>query len=321
MPEPVTLPRAGGQPFLTDGGLETDLLFTQGVDLPEFAAFPLLETADGIERLRRYYDAHLAIAAAHGTGFVLETPTWRASSVWGSRLGYDAAGLVRVNRRAVELMLELRERWAGHDRPISISGNIGPQADAYAPSTVLSARAAGEYHGAQVRTFADAGVDLVTALTISYVEEAVGIVQAAGQAGVPVVISFTVETDGRLPSGQTLREAVISLDEQTDGAALYVMVNCAHPTHFAAELEPGEAWTQRIAGIRANASTRSHAELDEAETLDDGDPEDLGSRYAELAVSLPRLTVAGGCCGTDARHVAAIARAWPAVRALTPGPG
>jgi homocysteine S-methyltransferase len=310
----LPLPLPDGRLLLTDGGLETDLLFSQGVDLPEFAAFPLLETAEGVERLNRYYASYLAIAREHGTGFVLESPTWRASSVWGARLGYDAAALDRVNRRAVALMAGLREQWAEPGLPILVSGNIGPQADAYRPATSLSVAAAQAYHAAQIATFADAGVDLVTALTVTYVDEAIGITRAAVSAGVPVVISFTVETDGRLPSGQPLGEAVTALDAATGGAAAYLMINCAHPTHFAGALEPGSAWTDRIRGIRANASTSSHAELDEAETLDDGDPADLGRRYAHLAQLLPQVAVVGGCCGTDTRHVAAIARAWPDAR-------
>ena len=303
--------------LLTDGGLETDLLFHQGVDLPEFAAFPLLETAEGVERLRRYYVSYLAIAAEHRTGFVLETPTWRASSVWGARLGYDAAALDRVNRRAIALVADLRESWGHPQLPVLLSGNIGPQADAYRPASTLSAAEAQDYHVAQVATFADAGADLVTALTITYVDEAIGITRAAVRAGVPVVISFTVETDGRLPSGQPLGDAVTALDEATDRAAAHLMVNCAHPTHFAGVLEPGSAWTDRIRGVRANASTSSHAELDEADALDDGDPADLGRRYAGLTGLLPRLAVVGGCCGTDARHVAAIAGALSDARVPT----
>ncbi len=308
----VPSPLTDGRLFLTDGGLETDLLFLQGVDLPEFAAFPLLETEEGTARLVRYYEGYLAIAREAGTGFVLETPTWRASSGWGERLGYDAAGLDRVNRLAVALVAGLRDRWATPDLPVLVSGDLGPQADAYAPATVLTADEAQAYHAPQIATFAAAGVDLVTALTIGYTDEAIGIVRAAVAAGVPAVVSFTVETDGRLPSGQALGEAVTALDEATDGAATHLMVNCAHPTHFAGVLEPRAAWTARIRGVRANASTRSHAELDEAETLDDGDPDDLGRRYADLATVLPRLAVVGGCCGTDTRHVRAIARAVPA---------
>jgi homocysteine S-methyltransferase len=87
------------------------------------------------------------------------------------------------------------------------------------------------------------------------------------------------------------------------------MINCAHPTHFASALEPGASWVRRIMSLRANASTLSHAELDEATEIDEGDPESLGREYRELRDRFPHLTVLGGCCGTDHRHVEAIGRA------------
>ena len=150
----------------------------------------------------------------------------------------------------------------------------------------------------------------VTALTMTNAQEAIGIVRAAVAAGVPIAMSFTVETDGRLPSGETLRAAIERVDAETDGAAEHFMINCAHPTHFTSALADDGPWLQRIRGVRANASMRSHAELDEADELDDGDPLDLGGRYADLRGTLPNLTILGGCCGTDIRHVTAICEAW-----------
>jgi homocysteine S-methyltransferase len=176
----------------------------------------------------------------------------------------------------------------------------------------MTADEAAAYHAVQVGTFAESAADLVTAVTMTYVDEAVGVVDAARAADVPVVISFTVETDGRLPGGQALGDAVEEVDSRTDGAVAYFMVNCAHPTHFRDVLEPGSAWSGRIRGLRANASRSSHAELDEAEELDTGDPEELGREYVGLRERLPALTVLGGCCGTDHRHIGAIARAWTA---------
>ena len=123
---------------------------------------------------------------------------------------------------------------------------------------------------------------MVTVLTMTYAEEAIGITRAAVESGLPVVISFTLETDGRLPSGQALGEAIQQVDEDTESAPAYYMINCAHPTHFEDVLEPGAPWIDRIRGLRANASTKSHAELDEATELDDGDPADLGERHAAL---------------------------------------
>jgi S-methylmethionine-dependent homocysteine/selenocysteine methylase len=301
---PMALPD-GSQLFIGDGGLETVMIFEEGLELPEFASFTLLRDEAGRAALRRYYEGFLAIAAEHGTGFTFDPPTWRASEKWGAALGYSPAAIGDLNREAVAFAREVCERGAG-DVPVAVTGMIGPEGDGYSPESLLSAAEAEEYHAKQVGVFAAEGVDMVSGMTMTYVEEAVGIVRAAGAAGLPVTVSFTVETDGRLPSGEPLREAVERLDAETGGAALFQMINCAHPTHFTAELEGDGAWLGRIGGIRANASRRSHAELDEAEELDSGAPEELGAEYAALEPRLPDLRVVGGCCGTDQRHVASI---------------
>jgi S-methylmethionine-dependent homocysteine/selenocysteine methylase len=304
----AALPQLSDELFITDGGIETTLIFNRGIDLPEFAAFYLLKDDAGADEVLRYFLPYLELAKEHGAGFVLESPTWRASARWGEKLGYGADQLEAVNRRAIELMADLRERYAEDVSPIVISGCIGPQDDAYRPQQMLSADEATDYHSTQIGTFADTDADMVAALTLTYVDEAIGIARAAQEAGIPAAISFTVETDGRLPSGQSLPEAIAQTDAATAGAPAYYMINCAHPTHFEAVL--GGSWTTRIRGLRANASTMSHAELDEAPELDDGDPADLGARYAGLRPRLPELNVLGGCCGTDDRHVASICRAW-----------
>jgi len=296
--------------LLTDAGLETVLVFHEGLELPHFAAFPLLDDEEGRATLRRYYEPFLALAAERGAGFVLETPTWRANSDWGARLGYSPIDLHRVNADAVALARELALAWVGSGR-VLISGAVGPRGDGYVPGAMMTSEEAAAYHRPQIRTFAEAGVDLVTALTLSYVEEAVGVVAAAAEAGIPSVVGFTVETDGRLPSGTTLGEAIGQVDAATGSAAAWFAVNCAHPEHiahgFPAEDEP---WQSRIGALRANASRQSHAELDEAEVLDDGDPADLARGYVDLGARLPAVRVLGGCCGTDVRHVSALAGAW-----------
>jgi S-methylmethionine-dependent homocysteine/selenocysteine methylase len=311
------LPQLGGDIFLTDGGIETVLIFHDGLDLPLFAAFALLKDEQGTERLRSYYAPYVALARERGLGFVLESPTWRASPRWAAELGYDREQLDGLNRKAIALLEEIRGERRTGDPPIVISGCVGPQDDGYNPSELLSAEAAREYHSAQIGTFADTAADMITAITITYSEEAIGVARAAAEAGLPAAISFTVETDGRLPSGQALGEAIEQVDRETGGSPSYYMINCAHPTHFASVLDEGDGWRERIAGLRANASTRSHAELDEADELDEGDPAELAARYAELRQRLPRLTVLGGCCGTDHRHVAAIR---DACLASAPGP-
>jgi S-methylmethionine-dependent homocysteine/selenocysteine methylase len=287
---------------LTDGGIETVLIFDEGIELPCFAAFDLLRTPEGTEALRAYYEPYLEVAREHRVPFVLGAPTWRSSPDWGARLGYDAESLAAANRRAVELMHEIRA--ANPDLDLTVDAVIGPRGDGYTVGTEMTVEEAEAYHAVQIAALTRA--DTLTALTLTYTGEAIGIVRAARKAGLPVAISFTVETDGRLPSGQPLREAI----EQTDAAAApeYFMVNCAHPEHFAAVLD-GD-WAQRIRGIRANASRKSHAELDEAETLDTGDPIELGALYSQLRAKLPDLDLVGGCCGTDHRHIAAIAEAW-----------
>jgi homocysteine S-methyltransferase len=302
------LPQLRGDLFLTDGGIETSLIFHQGLDLPAFAAFVLLDDEAGTEELRRYYAPYVELAREQGLGFVLETPTWRASPRWGAELGYSNDQLDALNRKAIALMEELRD---GADAVV-ISGCIGPQDDGYNPTTQLSADEARDYHSTQISTFADTTADMVTALTMTYADEAIGIAQAAGAADIPAVISFTVETDGRLPSGQDLGEAIEQVDAATDPQPAYYMLNCAHPLHFEAVLDATEPWAARIRGLRANASMKSHAELDEAEELDPGDPEDLAERHTALRDKLPQLNVLGGCCGTDQRHVSEICRAWRA---------
>jgi S-methylmethionine-dependent homocysteine/selenocysteine methylase len=304
------LPQLDGGLFLTDGGIETVLIFHEGLDLPLFAAFDLLKDEEGTQRLRSYYKPYVALARERGLGFVLESPTWRASPRWAAEIGYDAEALERLNRKAIALLEEIRAEEGDGDAPIVISGCVGPRDDGYNPAELLSAEAAQDYHSTQIATFADTAADMVTAITMTYVEEAIGIARAAGELGIPAAISFTVETDGRLPSGQDLGGAIEQVDAETGAAPAYFMVNCAHPTHFEAVVEGDGGWRERIRGLRANASTKSHAELDEATELDDGDPADLGARYAGLRRALPELCVLGGCCGTDHRHVAAIRDAW-----------
>jgi homocysteine S-methyltransferase len=294
--------------LLTDGGLETVLVFHEGIDLPAFAAFPLLATAEGRETLLRYHREFLDITGAIGAGYIHETPTWRANAAWGPELGCTPEELRRIAFDAVAMGNQLRDGWAGTGSFL-LSGCIGPRGDGYLPGTTMTPDEAATHHRSQVRDLADAGVDLVTGFTLSYSDEGTGLVAAAAEAGVPVVVGFTVETDGRLPSGETLREAIEAVDAATGRYAAWFMVNCAHPEHILSALETGGSWSSRIGALRANASRLTHAELDEAEVLDDGDPDDLARGYLDLARRLPGLRVVGGCCGTDARHVAAIGQA------------
>jgi S-methylmethionine-dependent homocysteine/selenocysteine methylase len=303
------LPQLDGELFLTDGGIETTLIFHEGLDLPEFAAFDLLKDDEGTRALRRYYEPYASLARARGIGFVLESPTWRASPRWATAIGYSEHELSALNQKAIGLMEELRAEYEA-EAPIVISGCVGPHDDGYSPTVSLSADDARDYHATQINTFRETAADMVTAITMTYAAEAVGVARAAAEAGLPAAISFTLETDGRLPSGQPLGEAIKQVDGETDVRPAYYMINCAHPTHFGRVLEPETAWAKRLRGLRANASTKSHAELDDATELDEGDPDDLATRYSALRMKLPNLTILGGCCGTDHRHVTAICDTW-----------
>ncbi|MBA5777129.1 homocysteine S-methyltransferase family protein [Stappia sp. F7233] len=303
------LPQLSGRLFLTDGGLETCLIFHDGRDLPHFAAFDLLRSAEGRETLKRYYRPYLDIARAQNTGFVLESATWRASPDWGEKLGYSAEDLAEANRTSIELLEELRAEDRPNGRPIVISGCVGPRGDGYDPGEVMSPLEAQNYHAAQIGCFRDTAADMVTAITMTNTPEAIGVTRAAVAAGLPVAISFTLETDGNLPTGESLPRAIGAVDAATGGAPAYYMINCAHPTHFMSVLAEGGEWTNRLRGLRANASSRSHAELDQATDLDDGDPVELGRQYAQIRRRMPRISVLGGCCGTDCRHVEQISLA------------
>ncbi len=310
------LPQHRGGIFLTDGGMETTLIFHEGVELPHFAAFVLLDNEEGREKLKQYYRSYLSVARRHGTGFVLDSPTWRASPDWGLKLGYDADALDEINARSIAFLEQLRADWERPDAPCVISGAIGPRGDGYKAGNMDAAEAE-DYHRPQIAAFAKGGADMVTAYTLNSVNEAIGVARAAQSEGMPSAISFTVETDGRLVKGETLREAIEAVDRETGRAPEYFLINCAHPAHFEDALKAGEPWTERIHGLRANASTKSHAELDESETLDSGDPADLGRRYVALRRAFPKMRILGGCCGTDHRHAAAICEACVPARALS----
>jgi homocysteine S-methyltransferase len=296
---------------LTDAGLETVLIFDEGFELPQFAAFPLVESDEGRAALRRYYEPFLELAGDRNVPLVLSAPTWRANGDWGRLLGYEGEDLAAVNRRAVAFVESVRDEALppAERGNVVVEGSVGPRSDAYSPTLVMDAEEAERYHAVQLRTFADAGCVQATALTLTYPDEGIGIARAAKAAQLPIVVGFTVETDGRLQSGDSIEDAILAVDEATDGAVEFFVINCAHPTHFAGALPEGDS-RRRIRGLRANASTLSHAELDEAEELDSGDPADLAERYVALRRDLPELEVLGGCCGTDIRHVTAICDAW-----------
>jgi S-methylmethionine-dependent homocysteine/selenocysteine methylase len=304
------LPQCNGGMFITDAGLETVLMFQQGIDLPEFAAFVLFNSDTGRQTLQHYFTTYARLAQHYRTGLMLDSATWRANPDWGQKLGYTEHELAQMNRSAIRMLEEVRAEYETDDSKMVISGSIGPRGDGYTPSSVMSVEQAMEYHSWQIEIFAATQADMVTAFTMNYAQEAIGIAQAAQRFAIPVAISFTVETDGKLPTGETLREAIERSDAATDAYPVYYMINCAHPTHFMHALADCGNWCARIHGVRANASSKSHAELNEATELDDGNPSELAQQYRDVKRQLPGLHVLGGCCGTDERHVEAICQAF-----------
>lgn len=307
----TTQPGSSAEVFLTDGGLETTLIFLEGFDLPSFAAFDLLKDEAGCQALRNYYVRYLKIAKENNFNFILETPTWRANPDWVEKVGYSRSATTEINQNAARLMEDLKQEFSGDIDRILISGCIGPRGDGYQPDATMSAEAARAYHAEQIQAFRDVPVDLISAITMTNVEEAIGIAFAANDAKLPVVISFTVETDGRLPSGATLKEAIESVDNAVETPPIYYMINCAHPAHFfdVLNVAKDQPWTARIRGLRSNASKKSHAELDESTELDRGDLHEFGAEHNRLAGIFSNLRVFGGCCGTDDEHVLEIAKA------------
>lgn len=297
------LPQMDGGLFVTDGGIETALVYLEGIDLPHFASFDLLRDVSGKEVLHKQFAGYAAIAKSNRVGCILETPTWRASADWGDKMGYSKEALHVINEEAIHMLKSVRDEFETKDSPVVVSGCLGPRGDGYIAGELMSTDEAQKYHTPQIAAFDDAGADMVCGLTMTYVEEAIGITRAAQAHNIPVAISFTVETDGLLPTGQSLKDAIAQVDAETSCGPVYYMINCAHPSHFGHLLENDEDWLQRIRGIRANASALSHAELDASTELDDGDPVEFGAQYKALRGRQTHINVLGGCCGTDHRHI------------------
>ncbi|MEW4486842.1 homocysteine S-methyltransferase family protein [Thalassoglobus sp. JC818] len=301
------LPQLNGSTLLTDGGLESTLVFHDGFDIPAYSAYLLLDEDAGIQHLQNYFRKYLAIADRFSLGFLLESVTWRANRDWADQVGYNLSRLDSVNRQAVDMLLRLRQENEKAGQPIVVSGCVGPRGDGYVVGSMMNSEQAADYHGTQIQSLVSGGADMITAMTLTYAEEAAGIALASQNARVPVAISFTVETDGRLPSGQPLGEAIEQVDQETGSCPAYYMINCAHPTHFAETLTSAAGWRSRIGGLRANASKLSHEELDGSEELDSGNPDEFGQEHRHLLDNLDHnINVLGGCCGTDYRHIEAL---------------
>ena len=301
------LPQEADRVFLTDGDIETFLILQEGIELPHLAAFHLMREARGREALTRYYERYIAIAKADGLGFLLESPTWRASPDRGGRLGYGRSDIVAVSHASIRLLLGLRARHETPETPMVVSGCVGPRGDGYDPGQLMSADEAADYHRRQIEAFDEAGADMIGAMTMTNVPEAAGIAREAKRAGMPVAVAFTVEIDGRLPTGHTLAEAIEDVDDLTDGAPAYYMISGAHPTHFADTMVG--SWTRRVRGLRASALPHGYRELIHSPDLAAGNPVELGRLYRDIVRQHPQINVLGGGGGTDHRHIECIALA------------
>ena len=302
------LPQMSGDIFITDGGTETDLIYSRGFELPCFASFHLLNDTEGYAAIKDYYRQHAAIAKKHDVGFILDSLTYRASSDWADELGYTTQGLAVMNHKAIDLLRDVGQEFESASCKMVLSGCLGPREDAYMPNGQITPDEAEQYHIEQIRTLDEAGVDMITALTLNEADEAIGITRAAMSLNIPVVISFSLEVDGNLLNGGSLKDAIKKVDLATTNGPAYYMINCAHPSHFDFIFDEQD-WVKRVRGIRANASCKSHSELANSETLEDGDPAELGEQYAQLAKRIGHLNVFGGCSGTNHRHVEAICKA------------
>jgi S-methylmethionine-dependent homocysteine/selenocysteine methylase len=301
------LPQLSGDIYLADAGVETDLIFNHGIEIREFAAHTLLPIPQGRTALSRYFEGFLSLAKQQNTGFILDTVTWKAHRHWAEKLGATDDELKAANEDCVRFIAELRARFSGNGKPIVLNAVIGPRGDAYKPEATISMDSAEQYYAQQLGWLAATEIDMVTALTFNQGGEAAGLAKAARKVGLPAVVSFTVETNGALPNGQSLADAITEVDATTGQYPAYYMVNCAHPDHFGDALLDAPC-ARRIRGIRANASRQSHAELDAAPELDAGNPHELAQQYGALSRRMPWLNVFGACCGSDLRHVTEIAR-------------
>lgn len=313
MQPPRCLPHQADRLYLTDGGIETWLMYKQGFELPYFCDFQFLDDPTGRAALQRYYREFASIAKQHRTGYVFCSLTYRASREWGQLIGYSPDALAEMNHRAIEFYREIA-REVGLDPGSTLySGCIGPRGDAYQVNPTITAESSRDYHAEQIETFRRAGVDLVTALTLKSIEEATGIARAAEAAGVPSVISFTLDRNRTVDGAHSLREAIEAVDAATNRAPAYYMINCSHPVDFGPALDQG-AWVGRIRGLRANASSLEHGQLCRLGRLEEGDAAELAAQHGEIARLYPHMNVFGGCCGTDFVHVGRICEAVLAAR-------
>lgn len=307
-------PVRDGVIYLTEGGFETELMYLHGFELPCFAAFTLLDSAKGRAALRGLYARTCDVAAEEGTGVLLGWLNYRASPDWGAKLGLSPAGLAEATLRSIDFLEDLRRDYAGQIPDFLINDGIGPRGDAYGTGGAITETEAEDYHSVQIATLKGSAVDVIWAATQNNVAEVIGMARAAQAQGMELAVSWSLNSASRLSSGPTLAEAVETVDAAVPGAVAWHSLNCSHPLEFEPALTPG-GWQDRLRCIRPNAAAMDKIALCKLGHLEDGDPQELGAQMGALARRYPHFDIWGGCCGTDHRHLAEIARNVKAVRA------
>ena len=307
-------PRLENKIYLTEGGTETEILYKWGYELPEFAMFPLLDNAEADQCIRGIYRRYFDVAEAFETGLVILGHDYRASPDWARKLGYSLDGLAEMQHRTIDFLADMRSEYKGRVSDVYISGCIGPRGDAYGTGAEISESEAEDYHSVQLSTLRETDADMAIAATFNNIPEAIGVVRAAKNIGVPLGVSLTLTTESRLRSGPTLKQAVETIDEQTDGAAAWFGTNCSHPLEFEPAISETGVWTERLRYIRPNASRMEKIALCKLGHLEDGNPIELGQQMGDVAQRFPKMDILGGCCGTDERHLGEIAKNVNSVR-------
>lgn len=307
-------PRLENKFYLTAGGTETEILYKWGYELPEFAMFTLLDDEEANECVRNMYRRYFEVAAKNNTGLVIEGHDYRASPDWAGKLGISLENLAEIQHRIINFLTDLKTEFDGKVSDVVITGGIGPRGDAYGTGGNISEAEAEDYHSVQLSTLKDTDADMAVALTFNNIPEAVGIVRAATKIGIPIGISLTLNTESRLSSGPSLREAIEAIDENTDEGAAWYGTNCSHPLEFEPAISEEGAWRQRLRLIRPNAAKMEKISLCKLGHLEDGDPIELGAQMGDVASRFPSVDIIGGCCGTDERHLNEIAKNVNSVR-------
>lgn len=294
--------------YLAEGGQETEIMYRHGHELPEFAMYPLLDKPAAMADLKTMYERVLATAAEHGFTALISGLDYRGSPDWGGKLGYSNAALTDALEQSIAFLRDVARPYQEQGNEVLIGGVIGPRGDAYSLNRTITAEESEDYHAFQLEVLKRAKVDIVTAMTFNNVPEAVGVARAASRVGLPLTIAFTLDSNHRLKSGPSLRQAIESVDAETgEDRPDFYGINCSHPLEFEPALEPGD-WIKRVRSLRPNASAMDKIALCKIGHLEDGDPVDLGRRMGALSRRYPHIDVWGGCCGTWDRHLGEIAR-------------